>query len=117
MDEINDSILKTIAKMMGPSIGDDYFNPDFIWHINAALSRLCQLGVGMTAPEPYHITGEGNKWSEFIEDGQLEEVKQYIWLKVKQVFDPPTANAVKAAYDERIKELEWLMREVAEVGY
>ena len=47
----------------------------------------------------------------------MEETKQYVWLKVKMVFDPPTSTAIKAAYDERIKELEWTLREVAEVGY
>lgn len=117
MDETNDSILQTIAKMMGPAVGDDYFNPDLIWNINAALSRLCQLGVGSTAPYPFKITGAEETWADFIDEGQQEEVKQYIWLKVKQVFDPPTATAVKAAFDERVKELEWTLREVAEVGY
>lgn len=117
MDEYNGSILKTVAKMMGPAVGDNYFNPDLIWNINAALSRLCQLGVGNTAPDPFRITGEDETWDDFIDEGHQEEVKQYIWLKVKQVFDPPTATAVKAAYDERVRELEWTLREVAEVGY
>ena len=117
MDEIGNSILKTIAKMMGPAVGDDYFNPDLIWNINAAFSRLCQLGVGSTVPEPFKITGPDEVWDDFIDEGNQEDVKQYIWLKVKMVFDPPTSTAIKAAYDERIKELEWTLREVAEVGY
>lgn len=117
MDEIGGSILKTIAKMMGPAVGDDYFNPDLIWNINAALSRLCQLGVGNTAPYPFKITGPDEVWDDFIDDGHQEETKQYIWLKVKMVFDPPTSTAIKAAYEERIKELEWTLREVVEVGY
>lgn len=117
MDDYNGSILKTIAKMMGPAVGDDYFNPDLIWNINAAFSRLCQLGVGNSAPTPFKIDNEDAKWDDFIDEGHQEDVKQYIWLKVKMVFDPPTSTAIKAAYDERIKELEWTLREVAEVGY
>lgn len=117
MDEINNSILKTIAKMMGPAVGDDYFNPDLIWNINAAFSRLCQLGVGSTVPEPFKITSDKETWDEFIDEGHQEDTKQYIWLKVKMVFDPPTSTAIKAAYEDRIKELEWTLREVAEVGY
>lgn len=117
MDEIGNSILKTIAKLLGPAVGDDYFNPDLIWNINAAFSRLCQLGVGSTVPMPFKINGEEETWDDFIDEGYQEDVKEYIWLKVKQVFDPPASTAVKAAYDERVKELEWTLREVAEVGY
>lgn len=117
MDEINNSILKTIAKMIGPGVGDDYFNPDLILHINAAFSRLCQLGVGKTIGTPFRISGEDETWDDFIEEGQLEDVKEYIWLRVKLVFDPPASSIVKQAYDDRKNELEWLLREVSEVGY
>lgn len=117
MDEINNSILKTIAKMIGPGVGDDYFNPDLIWHINAAFSRLCQLGVGRDIGTPFRISGEDDTWDDFIDEGHQEEVKEYVWLRVKKIFDPPASGTVKQAYDEREKELEWLLREVAEVGY
>ena len=60
---------------------------------------------------------DDNTQRQNIEKEILEEVKQYIWLKCKQVFDPPGSTAVKAAFDERVKELEWTLREVAEVGY
>ena len=75
MDEIGGSILKTIAKMMGPAVGDDYFNPDLIWNINAALSRLCQLGVGNTVPYPFKITGPDEVWDDFIADGRDQAVR------------------------------------------
>lgn len=117
MDELENSILRTISKLMGPGVDDDFFDPDLIIHINSAFSRLCQLGVGKSIGVPYKITGPENTWDEFIDDCYQEEVKQYIWLKCKMVFDPPTSSTVKAAYDERIKELEWTMNSVSEVGY
>ena len=40
-----------------------------------------------------------------IED--LEDVKTYIYLKVKIIFDPPTNSAVLQNYKELIKEYEW----------
>lgn len=117
MDEYNNSILKTIAKMIGPGVGDDFFNPDLVWHINAAFSRLCSLGVGSDISEPFRITGEDESWDEFIDEGHQEDVKEYIYLRVKMIFDPPASSIVKQAYDDRLKELEWILREVAEVGY
>ena len=47
-----------------------------------------------------------------------EELKEYIFLKVKTVFDTSTiSSSVLSAYQERIKELEWELNDVAELGY
>jgi hypothetical protein len=114
--EVSNSILKTVRQMIGPSASYDVFDLDLIISINAAFSRLCQLGVG---PElPYKITGPENTWDEFMDDGYQEEIKEYVFLKVKTVFDTSTINSsVLNAYNERIKELEWELNDVAELGY
>lgn len=113
---MTDSILKTIRGMLGPDEDYEHFDSQIIPHINAAFSRLCRLGVG---PElPFKITGPDEKWSDFIDSGYQEEAKEYIFLKVKTVFDTSTINSsVLSAYNERIKELEWEMNDVAEIGY
>ena len=110
------SILKTIRGMLGPDEDYEYFDNQIIPHINAAFSRLCRLGVG---PEkPFKISGIEETWDDFIDDGYQEEIKEYIFLKVKTVFDTSTINSsVLSAYNERIKELEWELNDVAEVGY
>lgn len=109
------SILKTIRRMIGPDEDYEHFDTDLIIHINSAFSRLCQLGVG---PErPFHITGEEETWCDFIEPGYLEEVKQYVYLSVKQIFDPPASSTVINAYKEQLDKLEWLLKEVAQFGY
>lgn len=109
------SILKTIRRMMGPSEDYDYFDMELIIHINAAFSRLCQLGVG---PEtPFRISGLEEEWTDFIGEGFQEEVKQYIYLSVKNIFDPPASSSVMNAYKEQIDKLEWLLRETAHFGY
>ena len=65
------SILKTIRRMMGPDEDYEYFDQDLIIHINAAFSRLCQIGVG---PEtPFRITGTEETWGMFMDDGYQEE--------------------------------------------
>ena len=113
--EVSDSILKTVRQMIGPSASYDVFDLDLIISINAAFSRLCQLGVG---PEiPYKITGPENTWDEFMDDGYQEEIKQYIYLKTRMVFDPPASGTVAKSYEEQIAMLEWTLKEVSRYGY
>lgn len=111
-----DSILGTITHMIGPSEDYTYFNTDLIVHINAAFSRLCQLGVGPKTP--FHISGSTEEWTDFIADvGHLEDVKQFVYLSVKLVFDPPSNSFVMDAMKNQLEKLEWLLNSVAEVGY
>lgn len=112
---MEDSILKTIRRMIGPDEDYEHFDTDLIVHINAAFSRLCQLGVG---PErPFRIHGLEETWCEFIDTGELEDVKQYIYLSVRVVFDPPASAVIMDAYQEQIRKLEWLLMETAAHGY
>lgn len=109
------SILGTIRKMIGPAEDYEYFDTDLIININSAFSRLCQLGVG---PEtPFRITGLEQTWSDFISDGYQEEIKQYIYMKTRLIFDPPANSSLVNIYKEEIEKLEWLLREVARDGY
>lgn len=109
------SILKTIRQMIGPSASYDVFDLDLIISINAAFSRLCQLGVG---PEtPFKITGEDEVWTDFMDDGYQEEVKQYIYLKTRMIFDPPASGTVAKSYEEQIAMLEWTLKETSRFGY
>lgn len=109
------SILKTVRRMIGPDEDYEYFDTDLIIHINSAFSRLCQLGVG---PEtPFKIRSTEETWDEFLPDGHLEDVKQYMYLYVKLIFDPPASASVMNAYKEQLDKLEWLLRETSEFGY
>lgn len=100
------SILTTIKKLLG--LPDDYtvFDLDVITHINSAFSTLTQLGVG--PPVGFMIEDDSAVWTDFIvDDLQYNAVKTYIYLRVKQVFDPPATSYLISAFDEQIKELEW----------
>jgi hypothetical protein len=114
-DAVPESILKTIRKMIGPAEDYEYFDTDLIININSAFSRLCQLGVGPT--RPFKITGEDEVWTDFIDDGYQEEVKQYVYLKTKLIFDPPANGGVVNLYQQEIEKLEWLLKEVARDDY
>lgn len=114
-EESGESILNSIKKLLGPEEDYTHFDKDIILHINAAFSRLCQLGIGPSTP--FKIRSAEEVWTDFIEDGMMEDVKQYVYLKVRVIFDPPSNSSLLNAMDAQINQLEWLMNSVAEVGY
>ncbi len=100
------SILNSTKKILG--IADDYtvFDTDIITHINTAFSTLTQLGVGPA--EGFMIQDETTDWTDYIADDlQYNSVKTYVYLRVRQLFDPPTTSYLLAAFDQQLKELEW----------
>lgn len=107
-----DSILGYIKKVIGGiDENNDYYDPDLIMFINAAFSTLAQLGVG---PEkPFKIEDDSAEWSDF-DYQDIEAVKEWIYIKVRAIFDPPQNSSVLNALDERRKELEWRMNVMAE---
>ena len=115
MPNEENSILLTIRKMIGPSASYDIFDTDLIVNINSAFSRLCQLGVGPSSP--FKITGSTETWGDFMPENMPEEVKQYIYLKTRQIFDTPASATVVNVMKEQIDMLEWTMKEVVRFGY
>lgn len=101
-----DSILKTIKKLLGISDEETHFDTDLIIHINSVFSILNQLGVGPS--KSFQIQDEKETWDQFIEDDtDFNDVKTYIYLKVKLLFDPPASSSVMSAMERQISELEW----------
>ena len=101
-----DSILLSIKKLLG--FEEDYtvFDVDIIMHINMVLNTLTQIGVGPA--DGFTISDSTATWQEYLGNcKKLEMVKTYIYMKVKQVFDPGTSSALNNAIDNQIKELEW----------
>ena len=113
---MNDSILITIRNMIGPSASYDVFDTDLIININASISRLAQLGVGPRPP--FKIQNDTATWADYLSDSSmLDDVKQYIYLKTRMVFDTPASGTVANAFKEQIDMLEWTLKEVARFGY
>ena len=112
---MEESILKTIRKMIGPSVSYDVFDTDLITHINTAFFNLYQLGVGPT--KPFKITGEEETWDDFMEGAtDLEAVISYVYMKVRLIFDPPTTGYLVTSYENMIKELEWRLNVAVDPG-
>lgn len=112
------SILTSTKKILG--IAEDYtvFDLDIITHINSAFSTLTQLGVGPATG--FQIDDASEVWADFIEDDtdfQWNSVKSYVFLRVRQLFDPPATSYLISAQQKQIEELEWRLnthREEAE---
>lgn len=110
---MTDSILETTKKLMGIADGYTAFDTDIIVFINSALMVLQQLGVG--PKEGLVVTDSSQTWSDLNPDGIMQEsIKQYIYLSVKMVFDPPASSFVMDAMKQKKEELEWRLREQAE---
>lgn len=103
-----ESILTTIKKMLGVDEADTNFDIDIIVHINTALMRLNQLGVGPVGG--FSISDKTKTWTEYLGTRiDIEAVKSYIYIRVKLVFDPPTSSTLLEALDSTKKELEWCL--------
>ncbi len=106
MPDLTDSILDTIKGMLGVSLLDTAFDTDIIVNINGVFLTLNQLGVGPTTP--FNIVDNSATWTQFSDQMALySTVKTYIYLKVKQTFDPPSTAAVIDSFANQIRELEW----------
>ncbi len=92
--------------MLGFEEEYEAFDLDIMININMVFNILNQLGVGPV--DGFMITGKDETWSDYLGDARkLEMVKTYIYLKVKQIFDPGTSSALNTAIEAQIKELEW----------
>ena len=114
MSDLNttDSILLSIKKLIGGLDEEDTsFDMDLIVFINSTFTVLAQVGVGPA--EPFRISDKTAKWSDFDYD-DLEAVKEYMFLKVKMIFDPPLNGSVMDAYRQRANELEWRLNVFSE---
>lgn len=100
------SILTSTKKILGVGETDTSFDLDIITHINTAFSTLTQLGVGPV--DGFMIEDADAEWDEFIgEDSRYQSVKSYVFLRVRQLFDPPTTSYLIDAVNKQINELEW----------
>lgn len=101
-----ESVLQSVKALLGiqPEIAN--FDSELIMFTNMALNTLTQLGVG--PPTGYIISSKNNVWSEFLNDNILfEDVKSFVYLKVRLIFDPPTNAFLVKAIEDQIQELTW----------
>ena len=105
-EDISDSILLSVKKMLGIPPEYEQFDPEIIIHINSVFSILTQLGVG--SDEGFSVKDSTASWSDYIPEGKaVEDIKTYVYLKVRLIFDPPQSSAAIEAMKQLASEFEW----------
>ena len=111
--KVEDSILLSIKKLLGMDpIEFTQYDTDLIIHINTIIEFLNQLGVDI--PEGFKINDKNALWSDYLNkpeyNGIKDSIKNYIYLRVRLVFDPSTNSSLLNSINDTIKELEWRIR-------
>lgn len=110
---MSESILTSTKKILGIEEGYTAFDPDIIMNINAALSTLTQIGVGPA--EGIMIEDALAEWSLLGSDIRvLSACKQFVYLNVRSVFDPPNSSYAVTAMKEQIDEQLWRINTLME---
>lgn len=113
---IQNSILNTEKKMLGIDLDDDAFDDELLVHINGIVMTLHQLGVGVD--QRFNVDDNTTTWDELLDNrDDLQAVKTYIYLKLRQQFDPPTNSFVLTSIEKQIAELEWRLNVQAEATH
>lgn len=114
---MEESILNSIKNRLGikdPSYV--VFDEDILTCINSTFATLYQLGVDSAKTT---ISNSNETWEDvFFEDFDLIDlIKQYVFMKVRIVFDPPSNASVITALEKQTSELEWRINLQAEGGF
>lgn len=106
---MTDSILTSIKKLLGIVESDTSFDSELIMLINSALMVIMQEWYGMD--HAFRIEDKTATWDDLLgeEEVDYEGVKQYIFLRVKMIFDPPNNSSVIEAMRKEMEDLEWRM--------
>lgn len=110
---MSNSILDSTKKILG--IAQDYtiFDLDIITHINSTFSTLTELGVGPDVG--FAISDNSAIWTDFMGDSlRLNNVKTYVYLRVRMLFDPPQTGYLVTAMQDQIRELEWRLNVIVD---
>jgi len=115
------SILTTIKVRLPIEEECEDFDNEIIPLINTQFLTLLALGVG--PKEGFRIEDDSTIWSDYFDkNSQVENpelllayVEDYIYTKVKLVFDPPASTSVIEIFKANALELENRIRDMVEV--
>jgi hypothetical protein len=79
---------------------------DIVMHINSVFAILHQLGIGPA--DGFAIEDDTATWSDFLADViPLNNVKSYVYLRVRMLFDPPATSFLQTSMEKQIEEFGW----------
>lgn len=103
---MEESIIDSLKSYLGIPKEDNAFDQDIVLHTNNAFSVLYQVGVGKD--KPYRFT-ESETWEDLFSeyDQILDLIKEYTFLRVRLLFDPPQNSSVMDSLKQTIQECEY----------
>lgn len=105
----DESILTDIKLLCGVPEDITDFDQVILLHCNTIFSALTQIGLGPKTG--FYISDKYSVWSDIIEDEiNLHNIKSYMYLKVKLLFDPPANATLISSMNQQADELEWRIR-------
>ena len=112
----SDIILEALKASLGIPLDVSNFDEEIIMNANAAFSTLRQLGVG--PKEGFRVSDGSETWSSLeLDKPQESAARDYIYLKTKLQFDPPSNGFLVTPIQDQIKELEFRMNLDAEGAF
>lgn len=112
---MTDSILNSTKKVLGVTADYSAFDVDILMHINSVFATLNQIGIGPEAG--FMIEDASATWEEYLGSNlRFNSVKTLMYLKVRQVFDPPQTSYLIEAINKQVDELTWRLSILRE-GY
>lgn len=113
---IDNSILEDVRESVGLGRDTKDFDLELMMHINVALAKLNQNGVGNLII----VEDKTATWHDFKDPLALEGNKMfhmipaYVKLSVKIIFDPPPPSAVEY-YSTSINDILWRLKLAYEI--
>lgn len=107
MPSITESILTSVKRYCGIEETDTSFDADLLMTTNAIFYVLPQLGIGPS--KPYVVEDATQTWQDLLGDDEdfVGGVRQYVQLRARLLFDPPTNPQVMEALRGQIDEFQW----------
>lgn len=108
---LENSILEDIRLAMGLAKTDPSFDTDLLMHINAAIGKLNQNGVG----KELVVIDTDDIWDDLQDPTQADSnnsfkmVPLFIALSTKLLFDPPPPSSVQL-HQSSIEQLLWRLK-------
>ena len=97
------SVLADVKAMLGIEWNNYDFDEELKIYINSALSTLEMLG----APTRGTVEDQAVTWPQLLGPANPPEIKPFVYLKVRQLFDPPQNAFLVSALQHQLDELSW----------
>lgn len=105
------AVLSDIKKLVGIYEEDTNWDLDILVSINTAMATVNQIGL------PFTLVDSNTTWNNLTTDVPLQSLlKSYLWMKVKQIFDPSQSNNAKDAMTNLLNELEFRIMVITDGG-